>query len=644
MSRGERTSTGQARFVRHMPNSLPPPQPLRRSLRKIGPYFGGHRRGLAVVAVLAVLIATLSALEPLVVKALFDSFLAAQGVRRAMLPFGILVGLLAVRECLAFVNDRLFWRVRIGINFGLLRATVDRLHSLPLSFHRDQSVGATMTKIERGITGAMTAFTEVVVQLFPAIIYLVVSVAVMVRIDARLSLIVAAFAPLPAIVGALAAKEQARREHVLLTGWTKIFARFNEILTGIVVVKSFAMEEHEKRRFLSSVEGANGVVLEGVDTDSKTNATKNAMMVTARIAALAVGGYFVMQHTMTLGTLIAFVSYIGGLFAPIQTLTGMYATLHRASVSVDAVLSILEAQDSLGDAPEARDAGVLSGDVSFENVTFGYRHGSSVINGVSLHVRKGEHVALVGPSGSGKSTLMALLQRLYDPRSGTIRVDGYDIREFKQRSLRSQIGVVLQDGMLFNDSLFDNIAFGVPDATMADVEAAARAANAHDFITALPQGYATIVGERGAKLSGGERQRIAIARTLLKNSPILILDEATSALDAENEEQVQSALGRLAEGRTTFMIAHRLATVTQADRIIVFKGGSIAEIGTHETLMRQNGYYASLVQRQRRGLFGETPSLSGGSRAPDTHYVEPSIVRARRASEPPPPHSETRTS
>ena len=638
-----------------MPDSVSAPQPLWRSLRKIRPHFGGYRAGLAGVIFLAVVVATISALEPLVVKALFDSFLAALGVRRALTPFSILVGMLAFRECVALCNERLFWRVRIGINFALLRATVDRLHALPLSFHREESVGATMTKIERGISGAMVAFTEVVVQLFPAIIYLAVSMAVMLRIDARLSVVVFAFAPLPAIVGALAAKEQAHREHTLLNRWTKIFARFNEVLTGIVVVKSFSMEEQEKRRFLDGVDGANGVVLKGVTRDSKTNAAKNAMMVTARIAALAVGGYFVMQHTMTLGTLIAFVSYVGGLFAPIQTLTGMYATLHRASVCVDSVLSILDAQDALGDAPDARDAGVVAGDVTFENVTFAYRPGCPVINGVDLHVRKGEHIALVGPSGSGKSTLMALLQRLYDPTSGTIRVDGHDIREFKQRSLRAQIGVVLQDGMLFNDSIFDNIAFGVPGATRAQVEEAARAANAHDFIMAFPQGYDTVVGERGAKLSGGERQRIAIARTLLKGAPILILDEATSALDAENEEQVQSALGRLAAGRTTFLIAHRLATVTQADRIVVFKGGSIAEIGTHESLLRQKGYYASLVQKQLRGLVAdrhsamfETPpssdapgaaSVASSHPPPDGAYRERSLGRS---SEPPPRiHSET---
>jgi len=408
------------------------------------------------------------------------------------------------------------------------------------------------------------------------------------------------------------------------------------------------MEEQEKRRFLGGVDDANGVVLRGVARDSKTNATKNWMMVTARITALGVGGYFVMRHTMTLGSLIAFVSYLGGLFAPIQTLTGMYATLNRASVSVDSVLSILEAQDALGDAPDARDTGEVAGDVSFENVSFAYRPGCPVIKGVNLHVKKGEHVALVGPSGSGKSTLMALLQRLYDPTSGSIRVDGRDIREFKQRSLRSQIGVVLQDGMLFNDTIFDNIAFGVPSAGWAEVEAAARAANAHDFIMALPHGYDTVIGERGAKLSGGERQRIAIARTLLKNAPILILDEATSALDAETEEQVQSALGRLAAGRTTFLIAHRLATVTQADRIVVLKGGAIAEMGTHESLLRQNGYYASLVRRQLRGLVAE-PGLHASvvpyvSEAPPSATLTSSLpppdiyveAPVRRASEPPP--------
>jgi len=541
-------------------------------------------------------------------------------------PFVVLVTLLATRELIALVNDRLFWKLRIGINYGLLQATVERLHSLPLSFHREESVGATMTKIERGIAGAMTAFAELVVQLFPAIVYLVVSVAVMVRIDVRLSLVVAVFTPLPAIVGAIAAREQARREQTLMDRWSRIFARFNEVLTGIVVVKSFTMEEQEKRRFLGGVSEANKVVLKGVVTDSKVNALKNSLMVGARVATLAVGGYFVMRHTMTLGTLVAFVSYLGGLFQPIQTLTSMYAMLLRAAVSFDSVLSILGAQDSLGDAHDAHDPGPLSGEVRFTDVSFGYRPDGSIINRVNLHVKQGEHIALVGPSGSGKTTLMALLQRLYDPTAGSISIDGKDIRTFKQRALRAQIGVVLQEGMLFNDSIMDNIAFGSPGATPAEVEAAARAANAHDFISALPDGYSTVVGERGAKLSGGERQRLAIARTLLKNAPILILDEATSAVDGESEEKVQAALARLCAGRTTFVIAHRLSTVTSADRIIVLDSGSVAEIGTHATLMRRGGYYASLVRRKLRGLVPEP-----GATAPPTSEIS----ALRRPSEPP---------
>jgi ATP-binding cassette subfamily B protein len=276
--------------------------------------------------------------------------------------------------------------------------------------------------------------------------------------------------------------------------------------------------------------------------------------------------------------------------------------LRRAAVSVEAVLSILEAQDSLGDAPGAHEAEGILGEVEFDAVSFGYRPERSILKDVSLSVRAGEMVALVGPSGTGKSTLMSLLQRLYDPSAGSIRIDGRDIREFKQRSLRFQIGVVLQEGSLFSDSVRDNIAFGKPHATQEEIEAAARAANAHEFIVKLPQGYDTPVGERGSKLSGGERQRIAIARALLKDAPILVLDEATSALDAESEELVQSALARLSAGRTTFVIAHRLSTVTSADRIVVMRDGGIEAIGDHELLMRQNGYYAGLVKRQLRGL------------------------------------------
>jgi ATP-binding cassette, subfamily B, bacterial len=425
---------------------------------------------------------------------------------------------------------------------------------------------------------------------------------VMIRLEWRLALTVLLPAPLPALLGVRAAREQTAREHALMEHWTSLYARFNEVLSGILVVKSFVMEEHEKRRFLGGVREANQLELRGVATDARTNATKNLLCALARLCALTWGGMLVMSHEITLGTLVAFVGYLGGVLHPVQALTGMYQTLRRASVSLDSVLSILDAQDALGDRPDARDIGRPRGEVEFRNVTFGYRPGQRVLERIDLHVQPGELVALVGPSGAGKTTLMALLQRLYDPARGAILLDGHDLRELTQRSLRAQIGVVLQEGMLFSDSVRDNIAFGKLGASLADIERAARAANAHEFIVALPQGYDTPIGERGCKLSGGERQRIAIARALLKDAPILVLDEATSALDAENEELVQQALARLTYGRTTFVIAHRLSTVTSADRIVVFRDGKISEIGSHIELMSLDGYYASLIRKQLGGL------------------------------------------
>jgi ATP-binding cassette subfamily B protein len=277
--------------------------------------------------------------------------------------------------------------------------------------------------------------------------------------------------------------------------------------------------------------------------------------------------------------------------------------LSKASVSLEEIVRILGIQEYLGDSPHAADIVGVRGEVRFEGVSFHYEQsGRPLLNNIDFTVQPGETLAIVGPSGSGKTTLMALLMLFYDPLEGVIRLDGLDLRTLKQSSIRRNIGVVLQDPLLFNDSVRANIAYGRPDATLADIEAAARAAHAHELVMRLPEGYDSLVGERGGLLSVGERQRLTIARALLKDPRILILDEATSALDAESEEAVQSALETLMQGRTTFIIAHRLSTVVNADRILVLKGGSIIEMGPHVELVRRGGYYASLVHRQHRGL------------------------------------------
>jgi ATP-binding cassette subfamily B protein len=378
------------------------------------------------------------------------------------------------------------------------------------------------------------------------------------------------------------------------------------VLAGIMTVKGFAMEEEEKRRFLQGVREGNEVFRRGVRTDNLTGTLRNLAATTARLAALALGGYFALKGEITVGTLVAFLGYIGGLFGPVQGLTNAYQTFRKVSVSLETIYGILVADDVVGDSPGASDVRHVKGEVEFRKVSFGYKPGSPVLRGINLIARPGETVALVGPSGSGKTTLATLLQRFYTVTEGAITIDGVDIREMTQHSLRGQIGVVFQDPHLFNDTVQANIAYGRPQATQAEVEAAARAAHAHDFIMDLPAGYHTIVRERGTRLSGGQRQRIAIARALLKDPPILILDEATAALDSESEQLIQQALRTLLRGRTAFVIAHRLSTVRDADRIVVIKDGQIAEIGNHAELLAGGGYYASLVARQTEGFLEES--------------------------------------
>lgn len=568
-----------------------------------------YRVEVALIMGMALLVAALGAVEPLVLKYIFDK-LGEKSMDALLIGAVMLTGVGLGREAVGGVSNWLTWRVRLEVNSGLLEATVGRLHSLPLSYHRDETVGGIMTKLDKGINGFVGALSEIAFNVFPGLIYLFISLFIMLRLDWRLSIIVIFFAPMPALIGMIAANEQTRREKALMDRWTRVFSRLNEVLSGILTVKSFAMEEAEKGRFMKGVKEANSMVIKGVGIDTGVGAAKNTMALAARVLSLMAGCYLVINGEITAGTLVAFLGYAGGVFGPVQGLTGIYQTLRKATVSLDIIFSILDAHDHLADSPKALPLKGVRGEVIFDNVSFSYNNHRKVIDSISLHVRPGEIIALVGPSGAGKSTMMGLMQRLYDPSSGNICIDGVDLKELRQRPLRRQIGFVSQDALLFNDTVRNNIAYGRPEATDAEIVAAAKAANIHDLVIKLPHRYETLIGERGSLLSSGERQRVSIARAIVKDPPILILDEATSVLDAESEALIQDALERLMKERTTFIIAHRLSTVVRADRIIVLKDGLIIEEGCHEGLMRMDGYYASLVRCQTKGLIIDAPQAA----------------------------------
>ena len=600
-------------LIHHGPAPATPAAPLASFTQRARPWLQGFARPLANVLGLALLLAACSAAAPLAVMGLVDALGQLAARPGAVSPAAgrtifWALALVAVAELAQVGLSRLVEarsaRVRLDLDFSLRQRVTARLHELPLAWHQQQTVGATVNQVNTSINGFVAAIAELAFKALPAACYLALALAALLQLDWRLALAVCVFAPLPALIGMRAAPEQTRRDRVLLAHWSATFGRWTEVLGGIRTVKGFAMEQAERRRFLDAVAEGNERQAQGAERDARTAALQGLSAAAARLSVAGIGAWLVLEGHGTVGTLVAALQYVGGLFGPIQGLTNVYATVRRARVSLESVASILDAPDALADAPGARDLVVTRGEVAFEGLSFSYRDGRPVLHDVTLSVAPGETVALVGPSGCGKTTLVSLLERLHAPTAGRILVDGVDVRECTQRSLRSQVGTVMQDVHLFNDTILANITYGTPCASREQAEAAARAANAHDFIENLPEGYDTMVGERGAGLSGGQKQRIAIARALLKDPPILVLDEATSALDNESEALVQAALKRLARGRTTLVVAHRLSTVVDADRIVVLRGGQVEAIGTHAELMAQNGYYARLFAASGSGLAG----------------------------------------
>lgn len=567
---------------------------LRRSL----PYLKSHRRSFAVLVAGALIMAGLGAVEPLLTKYIFDALGTERPLEMLGLALAGLVALEIARAVLGGWSSVLTWDVRLKIDYKLRETVYGKIYELPISYHRKQQVGGLVNKVNQSIAGFLGTAMELCTSTLPSIAFLGISIVLMIQLDWRLTVLVLTFLPLPTLIGWWAAREQAQRERKLIETWSGLYARLHETLAGILTVKGFARERFEVEQFLAGSRKGNDIVYRGVRRDALTNGARNFASTVARIAAIGVGAYLIVLDEITVGTLIAFLGYIGSLFGPVQGLTGVYQSVRRCAVSLEILFDVLDSEDEDADRTAVTDGRIIDGVVRFRDVSFSYPDGDQVLSGFSLDVWPGETIALVGPSGAGKTTLINLLQRHYHVSGGAIEIDGANIEDIELQSLRRKIGTVFQDVQLFNESVHANIAFGRPDASREEVVSAAVAASAHGFISDLPDGYDTILGEQASRLSGGQKQRIAIARTLLLDPPILVFDEATSALDAESEAAVQRALREIAKARTTFVIAHRLSTIADADRIVVIREGRIAATGRHEDLLRECPFYARLVRLQ----------------------------------------------
>ncbi|WP_121664484.1 ABC transporter ATP-binding protein [Metabacillus litoralis] len=442
------------------------------------------------------------------------------------------------------------------------------------------------------ITGLMNVWLDVVT--------IIIAVGIMFSMNVKLTLVSIVLFPLYGLSVKYFYGRLRHLTRVRSQALAEVQGHLHERVQGMPVIRSFATEDFEQKQFAK--ENANFLekALTHTSWNAKTFSIVNTLTDIAPLIVITFAGYQVIQGQLTIGTMVAFIAYIEQLYNPLRRLINSSTTLTQAFASMDRVFEFIDVPYEVVDKPNAKKADGVKGEIEFQNISFRYQEDEAlIIEGLSLKVKKGETLALVGMSGGGKSTLVSLLPRFYDVTGGSILLDGIDIRDYEAQSLREQIGMVLQDTFLFSNTVRENILIGKPGASEEEIIAAAKAANAHDFITKLPNGYDTKVGERGVKLSGGQKQRVSIARVFLKNPPILILDEATSALDLESEHLIQEALENLAKERTTFIVAHRLSTITHSDKIVVIEDGNVLEEGTHQELMDKQSHYYKLFQIQQ---------------------------------------------
>lgn len=457
-----------------------------------------------------------------------------------------------------------------------------------------------MSYVTNDVAALQVAMVDKAVEFVTEGLILVGSIVAMLALDWKLTLFTFCTFPIVLWFMDFFGKKIRRNGGHIQACTAELTSVLQEVVASARVVKSFVREDYEIKRFDAQNMTNFYANMKNIKLNALLTPTVELVAAIGVTVVLWYGGMSVINGSITAGSLVAFLAYAVNIANPIKRLTKVVASIQQALAAGERVFSILDLDEKIKELPGAKAMGNMQDKVVFSHVNFAYNADEPVIEDLSFEVKKGQIVAIVGPSGAGKSTIASLLPRFYDVTGGSITVDGLDIRDVTLNSLREQVGIVPQETLLFNGSVYDNILYGRLDATKEEVEAAAKAANAHKFIMDLPEGYETMLGDRGVNISGGQRQRIAIARAILKNPQILILDEATSALDTESERIVQEALDRLMVGRTSFVIAHRLSTIKNADRILVLEKGRLVEDGSHEELLAQNGLYAHLYKIQYR--------------------------------------------